>query len=321
MINGGTMRKTLLIILLLGAFVLSGCQPGRDSFAKIGENEISKESFDKYMLLTKISYDLSKTDMPQSGEELRTLKINILDNMVEGVILVESAKKMGIEVDRDIAVEEAESVLEMMLDSYGEENYLELLDEYGVERSEFEKFVKELSGDNQMIFSLYEKVTEGVEVTESEALQHYQENIRIYNYSTVHTKGMVFSEKDLGEKVLDDIKNGIIDIEEAIETYGEDSKVLFAGDYGPLYYTDVAEKFAEKIFEADIGETTALVESDGLYYLGYVYSRDDMEPVDFADVEDTVYERVLSQKRNEAYEEFFQQEKEAYEIEVYYDSL
>jgi len=315
------MKKTLLTIMILVAFIISGCQSEPGVYARIGENEISKDSFNQYMLLTKISYDLSQAEMPQSGEGLETLKKNILDNMVEGAILVESAGKLGIEIDEEQALQEAESLLEMVLESYGEDDYQKLLDEYRIDRNDFEDFVKKLSADNQMIYALYERVTEGVEASEEEAYRHYEENIRVYNYSTVHAKGFVFTASNTGEEVRAKLESDEMSMDEAIEAYREDENVLYADDFGPLYFTDMSEDFAEELFDAGIGDFTRLVESEGLYYLGYVYSRDDMEPAAFEDVESTVYERVLSIKRNEAYEEFFIQEKESYEIEVYYDKL
>ncbi|NTW70756.1 MAG: hypothetical protein HGA49_00725 [Eubacteriaceae bacterium] len=315
------MKKLILLTVLLLVLITTGCSSDNGIYATVGENEITADTFEKHVLLTKISYDVAGTEFPAEGSALVNLKRNLLNNMIESIILVDAAKSKGITIDGEQAASDAKALIDMFEESYGADGYESLLKENSLTTKEFEEFVNKLSGDNLYIYGLYTEVTKDVKVTEKEAETFYTKNIKYYNYSTVSVKTLTFSEKDLAETAFKEINSNGASFDDTIAKYKGQAGVVDASDMGSIFYTDMPEVFSDKVFAIKPGEHTEIIESEGLYYIAEVYAIDVMDPIPFKEVVDDVKEKVLSEKRNTVYEGFFETEKAKYEIKAYYDKL
>lgn len=315
------MKKTLLFITLFILLILSGCAQNADFLARVGETTIEQKDWEEQLLLTRISYDLSQTQMPDSGEAYENLKKNLMDNILESVILLEEAQERSITGDQDTADEEAQLLLDAIEALYGQEGLSALLEEFQMDEEQFQQMIFRKSMENQIIYQLYNEVTKDVTASSQELEEYYSDHLDYFNYTTVYVKGFVLTSSETGEALSKEILEEDVQVEELLESYQNQENVLFSGDFGPVFYSNVEEAFAQVLFDTQVGEWTSLVETQGLYYLGFVYGKEPMDPIPFEDVADVVEERVLSVKRSAVYEAFVKDAFEARDVEVYYDKL
>ncbi|MBF7096934.1 SurA N-terminal domain-containing protein [Alkalibacter mobilis] len=315
------MKKIIVLMILAAVFMVGGCAGQSNAVAVIGEQEIGYETFNHHMLLTQISYDLSEMEMPTTGEDGQNLKNNILNGIIENVILVDVAKNMELKPDADEAQSQATQLLETIYDFYDEGDLEALLKEYELSADEFEELINESYLNNQLIFQLYDEVIADVALTEEETLKYYEDNMDLFNYSTVHVKGFVMTDQTVAGDVLKALETDGSDVDQVLEDFSNNEKIIVAADFGPVFYTDVENIFWDELISTPIGENTEVVVSEGVYYLGHVYGREIVETLPLEQVEDAVRERALSIKKNQFYEKFVQDEFEKIEVEAFYDRL
>ncbi|QSX07434.1 peptidyl-prolyl cis-trans isomerase [Alkalibacter rhizosphaerae] len=314
------MKKFRWIAVLISVLLMVGCTSSQSYLAKVDEVVITEEEWKGQLLLTQISYDLSQTPMPSTGEAYENLKKNLMDNLLESVVLLEEAQERAVEGDDTAADEEARMLMDAITTMYDEGTLSELLDEYDMDPEKLEALLVKRSRENQVIYELYEEVTKEVSVSQTEMEEYYNGHLKLFNYSTVHAKGFVFADLETATAVEKDVRE-MDDGQEVFETYKDRDGVLFSGDFGPVFYTDVEVPFADALFDAAIGEWTPLVETDGRAYLGYVYGKEPMDPIPLEEVSDLVQERALSEKRGEFYRTFVEDAFEKRDVDVHYDKL
>ena len=173
------MRKiyALILVLALLALGLSACggddlSVPDDAVAVVGDEEITKTEFDALMARAKTSFEQQKREFPKAGTpEYRTLQNQAVQYLVQQEKYRQEAEELDIEVDQ----KQVDERLGQLIQQY-----------YAGKEADFEKGIKEQGLDreqvkreieNQLISEkLYEKVTEGVKVTDPEVEKYYNEH-------------------------------------------------------------------------------------------------------------------------------------------------
>ncbi|MFZ7121669.1 MAG: SurA N-terminal domain-containing protein [Eubacteriaceae bacterium] len=316
--------KRIIITILISFMIFSiiGCSQESNVVAQVNDQEIFVEELDKQMILTEISYSVNGYTFPEEGEDYDYIKEEMLNNLVESYILIDLAKNIGIEIDEDTIQSEADSLIESIIEIYdGEDSYEEFLEKRGQKRTEFEEYIFQLSEKNHYIYSLYNEVTEEITINDEETKEFYEKNIDYYNYSTISIMSIITETQEKADEIYSDIDNNDIKFEDAIKTYTDDENVLNASDFGAIYYGDMPQDFSEIAFDMKIGEMSTPFISQDYYYIVYLYDKDEQEPLEYGEIEDTIKSDLLIEKGTEKYNEYFDEEKSKYDIKIYSDKL
>lgn len=308
------------MILLL--FSLIGCTTTvQDQVAKVGETILSTSDFEEQMLLVHLSHELAGTPMPDSGEEWNALKKDLLDQRIETLVLLEEAQERSLAGDGSTAQEEGDLLLAAVGEMLSPETLEEILDRHSVTMEDLETLIHQRSMENQILYQLYEQVTQGVTASEEELKSYFEENRMWFSNATVHGKGFLLASRETGEEIEEAVERGEMDVDELVKQYSEDPSLIFAGDLGPIFYSRLEEAFAEALFEAEVGSWTPLVQGEQGYFIGFVYGKETALSVTFEESRDAVEKRVHSIKKKEMYRSFIQEAFEKRSITAYYDEL
>lgn len=314
-------RRGWIVGLLFAGMVLFGCAPQADHLAKIQDTLITETEYNHQMALVRIGYEMAKTPMPESGAPFEQLKREVLDAIVQETVLMEEAETRALPFDEDRAVREAEQLLTGMVSMLGDETLDGILTEYDLTRDGLKDLVHQQSMNHYQRLALYEEVTKSATATQQELEVYYEENKERYNDSTVHAKGLVFLEKSLGEKALQQAPAEGGDVDAFLESYKNQENVSFAGDWGPVFFGDVEKPFAQALFQGKVGAWTELIQGEQGYYLGFVYGKQTLDPVPFSEVKEDVTAKVLADKKQDLFEGFIQEAFDQREISVRYEAL
>ena len=123
------MKRTLVAAAVL-VIVVIGCnrQPDPDTLATVNGKKISAGELDKY-------YKAQTAGAPaqQSGENADSLKLAILDQLVEKEVLLQRAEKLGLTATQD----EVDAKLNEMKAPYTKEQFEQKLKEQGLSEDDF----------------------------------------------------------------------------------------------------------------------------------------------------------------------------------------
>lgn len=311
------MKRVFLGIFLIILLITTGCTKSSSVVATVNDMEISKEEFDKQMVLTEISYGINGYTFPESGEELESIKEEMLVNVAESYMLVDLAKKKGIEIDEDTAKTQSEELITFVISLYGsEEKYEEFLKEKDQKRKDFDAYLLELARSNEYMYNLYDEITKDISVTSDEVKEYYQENSKNYDYSTVSVMSIQVEDEKTANSIYTDITNNKVEFEEAMVENEEKDGVLSVSDLGAIYYGSNEKEFSEIAFAMEVGEISEPFKSGDSYFVIYLYNKDEQEPMAYDEIKDTVEADLLTQKKSTVYEEYVKTEKEAYTITI-----
>lgn len=316
-----SVRRGWIVGLLFAGMMLTGCAPKADYLAKIQDTLITETEYNHQMALVRIGYEMAKTPMPDSGASFEQLKKEVLDAIVQESVLKEEAETRALSFDEDQAALEADQLLTGMSSMLGDETLDGILKEYDLTRDGLKDLVHQQSQNHYRRLALYEEVTKGAVATQQELEAYYEGNKDVYNDSTVHAKGLVFREKSLGEKALQQAPAEGEDVDVFLESYKNQEEVSFAGDWGPVFFGDVEKPFAQALFQGKVGAWTELIQGEQGYYLGFVYGKQTLDPVPFSEVVEDVRAKVLAEKKQDLFEGFVQEAFNQREISVRYDAL
>ena len=169
------MRKTHVILLLaLLALVVAGCGGGDENVpdgavAVVDGEEITKSEFDALMTRAKSSYTQNKREWPKVGTpEYKTLQ----NQAVAYLVQQEKYRQKAEDLDVEVTDKEVDERMQQVITQY-----------FSGKREDFEKNLKEqglneeqvrAEIENQVVSEkIYEKVTEGVKVTDAEIQKYY----------------------------------------------------------------------------------------------------------------------------------------------------
>ncbi|WKY47344.1 SurA N-terminal domain-containing protein [Eubacteriaceae bacterium ES3] len=149
-----TGKKRLLagfiVAVMLTGMLFSGCSlvsvdPEKDRaqvIAEIGDETILKESFNNYMAYYYMYYKASGMTFP-TGDDLNTMKSDLLDDLVRVNVLTIQAKADGLE-PADTTTVDVETMLSSLKSSLGDDEYAKILSDYNTDDESFSAFLTSL---------------------------------------------------------------------------------------------------------------------------------------------------------------------------------
>jgi peptidyl-prolyl cis-trans isomerase SurA len=168
-------RGTAVLLLLVGAMLLgfAGCkqqvQPSPDVWAVVNGKEIRREDVDKYYR-TRVNPE----GQEPSQEEALSLKLNVLDELINNEILLERAKKLNLEASDG----EVEDKFTELKSPYTEDEFQRQLKDRNVS-------VTDLKGDLRRQLSIQKllnrEVVAKISITDQDVNEFYNANKAQFN--------------------------------------------------------------------------------------------------------------------------------------------
>ena len=295
------LTTTFLVAAL--AAVLAGCGGGGggsvpgDAVAKVDGTAISQQQFSDLLEQAKRSYTTQKRKFPDAGTpEYQTLKNQAVQYLVQRVEFAQEADKMGVKVtDKDI-----DARLKQIKKQYfggSESRYEKQLKQQGLSEAQVQDDVKA-----QLIQEkLFNKVTDGVKVSDADAKKYYDQHESQYGTPEQRDVAHILvKSKSLADKLYDQIKGGA-DFSKLAKQYSQDPGSKNAGGKLTISKGQTVGPFDQTAFLLATGQFSRPVKTSFGYHI--IKALGPIKPAKttpFAKVKTSIKQQLLQQKKNEA---------------------
>ena len=292
-------RNILVAVLSLTMmFGLTACGKPADAVAKVNDQVITQEEFNKQYAAVRNSFVID-----QAGGDLKVLKEKLpnlgnitveeylkdmtLENMIKQEILNEDAAKEGVKVTD----EQVEAQLKKDMESAGgEEQFKAELKKQGLNIDFYKSYLK-----NKMIAAeYYEKVLKKITPTDEEVKKYYEDHKDDYfNAKASHI--LVPTEKEAKE-INKELDKGADFAKLAKEKSTDPTAKENGGNLGEFNNTTMVKEFTDAIKDMTPGEISKPVKTDYGYH---IIKLDEKTPRKFDDVKDEIKSTLLMDKEKE----------------------
>jgi peptidyl-prolyl cis-trans isomerase SurA len=306
-------RAVIFAALVLCAFA-GGCKkdaaPGPDVWASVNGKEIMRAQVEKYYR-TRVNPE----GPPPSQEEALTLKLNILDKLIDDDILMERAAKMNV-IATDAQVEDKFTESKS---PYTEEEFQRQLKETGLTVDDYKSDLrKQLS--IQALFN--HEVISKISITDQDINDFYNANRAKFNLNetlyhvaeivitphadpTVHNRknDKATSEAEAGRKaaMLEQKLNGGADFSQMAMDYSEHSTASTGGDIGYISESQMGQAdpiLKKTVISMKAGEVSRPIQDKGGYFILKLVSKEPAGQRQLTDpqVQQTIRDGLRSRK-------------------------
>jgi peptidyl-prolyl cis-trans isomerase C len=306
------MRISILFGIIPFLLLLAGCQNREEEVKK---DEIVATVDGMVITVTDFTTALERATRSIPGDEIidderaQTMKINILNQIIEKKILTAEAHDMGIIVsDKEIDQEVADIIGEYPDSETFEEHTKELNIDIDQWRSEIEY--------NLLLKKLIAAVaTTDTIITPEEAEEYYREHQEDYNRPTmVWTLQIMVETKDEAEKILALIESGE-DFSNLAKTYSISPDGKNGGDLGYFGRDEMPPDF-EIVFDMKPGTTSDVVESPYGFHIFKVVDRKEAKDMTLDEARPEIEKLLKDKKMEEEYINWFSEIIGKYKIEI-----
>lgn len=332
-----TKTKKLVAITIAALMIFaSGCgliekKPEaikRQNVAKVGNEYISRGELD---LLFSYYLEVLKAQSPNLNENdqstrdyLKSMKKSLLDQMAEIKLLEQKAKELKIIKDDNELNDEVKKIIDT---------------EYKAGKSdeEFNKWITDNHYTQEVLNAIvklrvisektYDYITKDETVTDDEAKQHYNSNQSQYtekpNTMEVYHILVDKDKQDLAKEIKDKLAKGA-DFKALSDQYSIDEVAKKdGGSLGEIQYNDpnYDSTFMLAAMSLKEGEISQPVETQFGWHIIKVTKKNEYPVLPFDEVKDDIKEQLLSDKKNNKYNETLTQWKENVKIEIYEDNI
>jgi parvulin-like peptidyl-prolyl isomerase len=310
----GTLLKFCSICITLLALTanISGCEKSETEeekvAVKVGKRTITLKQFEEALKLL-----LPEGTSDVKADELRNLKSNLLSQLIEEELVIEEARRMGI----DVSEEELASEVMSIRQEYGEGEFREVVvSRYG----DLENWKDEIRRKILVRKVVGEVMEARVEVTDEEARSYYEENIKDYVVpEQIHARMIVVSAEKEARKVKGRLRKedfSEVAIEVSISPEGKKG-----GDLGFFGRGDMPLEFEEVVFKLPVGKISDIVKTPYGYHVFKVVERKDGRKLKFKDVKDKIVEKLRREEAEKEFHRWIASLKKKTKIEVRGDIL
>ncbi|MEA3514730.1 MAG: peptidylprolyl isomerase [Nanoarchaeota archaeon] len=316
-------KMLAIFLILIASLALAGCSAKDLTGRFVEENEGTgsgivalvngEEIYEDYM---ERQYEIISVNYQTYGMELS--KIDLLKNaLIPQMILVQEAKKEGIEVTDEEVTEFVDTEMAKIMESMPEEELLTQLNSMGIT-------LEELKSDNALAYRtqlyiqrlLEKSVWSGIEVSDKEVQDYYDNNINQFKEGEqVRASHILVETESEAENILSQIRSGS-DFEELAQEHSTCPSSEEGGDLGYFAHGSMVPEFEEVAFALKVGEISDVVETQFGYHIIKLTSKKEGGTSGFDEVKDELTQQLMIGKQRAAEEVYINQLKDMAEIEI-----
>ncbi len=278
-----------------------------------GEN-ITKAEFDKIFEIFKTQVELNQDssiwDKEYEGKKYIDLaKEQVLDQMIGDRVQLRKANELGIAVSDEEVNAEVDKWKKLF---NSDEKYIEFLTTLKMEEAYFKDNLKK----DLMINKMKEKLTQSVEITDTELADYYNSHMNLFY--KVKASHILLDTEEEAKKILERVKAGEDFNALAKEFSTDPSAKENSGSLGYFRHGEMVEPFEQAAFALKPGEVSDLVKSDYGYHIIKV---EDKTIDKFEDVKDELKNTLITDKKNQNYSTSLEEMKSKAKIEKFPKNL
>lgn len=273
---------------------------------KINDIIVTQYDLDEEMkpVLAKIKgRQLSDTEKKQ----IEKLKKQTLESMVNDALLAQEIAKYGINISDESIDREIESVKKQQ--NMSDEDFAEKIKEDGLTVEEFrKKLVKIFQKQELLGYMVHSKVL----VTDSEIQKDYEDRREEYVLEKMVELAIILLPPDIAAvEVKKRIEDGEYTFAEAVEKYSIGPGKDQGGSIGEVTWSDLAEDWKESIVGVEnggVGQPLTVQDKEALLSPVKVVE-DRLVPLE--EVKENIFNRLMQEKRETSFTEYFEKLKES----------
>ena len=302
----------------------SGDQASGDSgavAATVGDVPISEDTVTKYIESIRSQMGVTDEDswgnwLAQNGYTPESVREEVVNSYVQRELIKKGADERGITVDST----EVDGYVDQMKQNYDtDEKWQEALTQAGMTEDEYRSEI-ELQLKNR---GLLESFASDEEPSEEDLLQYAQMYATTYD-GAKRSSHILFDSGDeaTAREVLDKLNAGELDFAEAAKEYSKDGSASDGGDVGWDKTSSFVEEYQTALDGLEKDQMSGLVTST--YGIHIIKCTDvftapeevtslDQIPSDWVD---SIKSSLKSQKQNEAYQQWLEEDKESSDVVI-----
>lgn len=174
-----------------------------------------------------------------------------------------------------------------------------------------------LTKDNLLKSYAFSKTLEGIDVTEEEAREFFEENKNIFaSKDSVNASHILLATEEEAKEIKDKLDQGE-DFSELAKKHSTCPSKDNGGNLGTFQPGQMVKAFDEAVFSMEVGEISEPVKTEFGYHLIKLHSKNKGYQKKFEDVKDQCMQEALRLKQQKAYLERMEELKKEYTITYY----
>lgn len=245
------------------------------------------------------------------GEEFRkqyeSLRKDILENMIMEVLLLQEAKKQGINVNEQVnmAIQKIKEDNNIQTD----EDLRQALAQQGMDLESFRKRMEEDILKQNIIFS---EVGRSIVIDDTDVVNYYKQHPDEFTVPLEYTLSAIYlstegkSEEEFlaKKKEIDEKIAAGEDFASLAGEYSEGPEKESQGDLGSFKEGELAENLRKAVEDLKEGETTSWIEISNGWYLLKMRERKESHLQTFEEARKTIEEKLYQEQQDKKYNEF-----------------
>ena len=310
MISMGCRRNSVqcFVTLVVTSFFTWGCGQWGEGLpeqviAQVNQEQITVDEFDR-----EFKELMLEPGKEVNGTNLRDLKQAYLDQVIERKILIQEARRSGIEVSQEVL---NQAISEIKTDYPGEE-FREKLGLKGMTLEEWKGRLEEKLLAEKMIRSiLYSRA----EIDEKEALQYFEAHRASFQLpQKVRARQIVVADGEEAIQILKRLKKG----ERFEKVAMEKSLGPEKANGGDIGYFSQGERPAEfdHVFTMEVGAISEVIKSPYGYHIFKLEEKIEPRQMPFEEAKSGILQEIGQKKGEEEYQKWFKELKENAKVKV-----
>lgn len=335
--------KTYISMALIGIMALSftGCNMvkrtksslGKVVLAKVGDQKITRADVDaeiqSQLDYYEEQYGKDFEENEQLVDTLKSTRKSVLDTLVNNAVLLQKAEELKLVPSDEEIKKEVEKTIQSYKDNIAanstdtasiEDEFKEFLNYYGYTEETFRKYIEE----QYIISKVIEDITKDQVVTDEEVSTYYNENKDSFSREAgADVYNLLLEDEETAKEIKAKITS-LDDFKKYADEYNTDSTKGIGGYLGYLPYENsgMIEEFVEGFKNLPNDTVSEPVKSSYGWHLIYVQNASN-EAYDATLEQATAQIRstLLSNKRQQAYNDKLDKYKEDLNVKTYEDKL
>ncbi|TET72302.1 MAG: hypothetical protein E3J56_05695, partial [Candidatus Aminicenantes bacterium] len=245
------------------------------------------------------------------GEEFRkqyeSLRKNILENMIMEALLLQEAKKQGINVN-----EQVNMAIQKIKEDYNLQTDQDLRRELAKQGMDLESFRKRMEEDILKQNIIFSEVGRSLVVDDTDVVNYYKQHPDEFTVPLEYTLSAIYlstegkSEEEFlaKKKEIDEKIAAGEDFASLAGEYSEGPEKESQGDLGSFKEGELAENLRQAVEDLKEGETTSWIEISNGWYLLKMRERKESHLQTFEEARKTIEEKLYQEQQDKKYKEF-----------------
>lgn len=285
--------KKLIIIsslLLIFIFTMSGCSSNEEGLvAKVNNEEITQEEFDKDFQLYKVAYEkqFGEDVMSQVMEDGQTFKETLKDQIIEKLIIEKLLFKEAKDKNITVTDEELQKQLDLSIEEIGGEEKFQVY----LEENQLTKELLEENLKKEMLVAKHgENFKNEITIADKEAKKYFEANKE--DLVVIRVSRILVETEEEGKAILKRLEEGEEFASLALIESIDSISAAEGGDLGYFTKGILPVEFEDVAFSLKKGEISDLVKTEVGYQIIYLEDRKDT----YEDLEEDIKHLLKDQK-------------------------